>query len=73
MRLLPDRGFTHPIASEITPRAVYESRRRWLQQPSRLPKICACFSFVSTLRPPQTHFLYCKIDRQFKRAGLTAP
>ena len=27
-----DRGFDHAIPSEITPRAVYEGRRRWLQQ-----------------------------------------
>jgi methionine sulfoxide reductase catalytic subunit len=26
-----DTGFDHPIPSEITPRAVYEGRRRWLQ------------------------------------------
>ncbi|WP_101047734.1 protein-methionine-sulfoxide reductase catalytic subunit MsrP [Macromonas nakdongensis] len=25
-------GFQHPIPSEITPRAVYQERRRWLQQ-----------------------------------------
>jgi sulfoxide reductase catalytic subunit YedY len=25
-----DRGFVHPIASEITPQAVFNSRRRWL-------------------------------------------
>ncbi len=31
MRLLKDRGFQHPRSSEITPRAVYESRRAWLQ------------------------------------------
>lgn len=27
----PARGFIHPIASEITPRAVYEARRQWLR------------------------------------------
>ncbi len=27
-----DRGFNHPIPSEITPRAVYLGRRRWMQQ-----------------------------------------
>ena len=32
MRSLKDRGFEHPIPSEITPRAVYEARRRWLRQ-----------------------------------------
>ncbi len=31
MRFLKDRGFQHPHPSEITPRAVYESRRTWLQ------------------------------------------
>jgi sulfoxide reductase catalytic subunit YedY len=30
MHLLRDRGFVHPIPSEITPRAVYLDRRRWL-------------------------------------------
>ena len=30
-RLHRDRGFTHPIPSEITPRTVYEERRRVLQ------------------------------------------
>jgi sulfoxide reductase catalytic subunit YedY len=30
MHLLPDRGFVHPVPSEITPRAAYLSRRRWL-------------------------------------------
>jgi sulfoxide reductase catalytic subunit YedY len=32
MLLKSDRGFVHPISSEITPRAAYEGRRRWLQQ-----------------------------------------
>jgi len=27
---LKDRGFLHPIASEITPQALFESRRRWM-------------------------------------------
>ena len=27
----PDRGFDHPIPSEITPRAAYEGRRHWLK------------------------------------------
>ncbi|MBK6470949.1 MAG: protein-methionine-sulfoxide reductase catalytic subunit MsrP [Betaproteobacteria bacterium] len=31
MHLLKDRGFVHPIASEITPRAVYAQRRRLVQ------------------------------------------
>ncbi len=31
MHPLKDRGFHHPAASEITPRAVYESRRDWLR------------------------------------------
>jgi len=31
MRLLKDRGYQHPVASEITPRARYENRRTWLQ------------------------------------------
>jgi sulfoxide reductase catalytic subunit YedY len=30
MHLLPDRGCSHPVPSEITPRAVYLDRRRWL-------------------------------------------
>ena len=28
--LHPDSGMTHGVASEITPCAVYEDRRRWL-------------------------------------------
>ena len=32
MRHHPDHGFTHATASEITPRAIYEGRRRWLKQ-----------------------------------------
>ena len=32
MHLLEDRGFLHPVPSEITPAAVYASRRRWLQR-----------------------------------------
>ena len=31
-----DRGFDHRVASDITPRAVYLDRRRWLQQASAL-------------------------------------
>ncbi|MEF7614369.1 protein-methionine-sulfoxide reductase catalytic subunit MsrP [Aquincola sp. MAHUQ-54] len=31
MHLLHDRGFQHPTPSDITPRALYEDRRRWLQ------------------------------------------
>jgi sulfoxide reductase catalytic subunit YedY len=31
MNLLRDRGFVHPVPSEITPKAVYLDRRRWLQ------------------------------------------
>ena len=32
MQQLPDRGFNHPLPSEITPREAYAGRRRWLQQ-----------------------------------------
>ena len=31
MHFLKDRGFQHRTASEITPQAVYEERRRWIQ------------------------------------------
>jgi sulfoxide reductase catalytic subunit YedY len=31
MRFPADRGFDHPIPSDITPRAVYEARRAWLR------------------------------------------
>ena len=31
MHFHKDRGFQHRIASEITPQAVYEERRRWIQ------------------------------------------
>ncbi len=32
MHFLKDRGFNHPLPSEITPRVVHESRRDWLRQ-----------------------------------------
>ncbi|MEK8029900.1 protein-methionine-sulfoxide reductase catalytic subunit MsrP [Ideonella sp. DXS29W] len=32
MHLLKDRGFIHRTTSDITPRAVYQSRREWLQR-----------------------------------------
>jgi sulfoxide reductase catalytic subunit YedY len=32
MLFKPDRGFHHPVPSEITPRAAYEGRRRWMRQ-----------------------------------------
>ena len=32
MHFRPDRGFQHPVASEITPRAVYDNRRDWLRR-----------------------------------------
>jgi sulfoxide reductase catalytic subunit YedY len=32
MHFLKDRGFIHPNPSEITPQAVYQSRRLWLQR-----------------------------------------
>lgn len=32
MYLLKDRGFQHPLASEITSRELYHSRRQWLQR-----------------------------------------
>jgi sulfoxide reductase catalytic subunit YedY len=31
MKYLPDRGFEHPVPSEITPRAAWLNRRAWLQ------------------------------------------
>ncbi len=31
MHYLQDRGYLHPVASEITPPQVYRARRRWLQ------------------------------------------
>jgi methionine sulfoxide reductase catalytic subunit len=31
MQYLKDRGFKHPLSSEITPRTVYAGRRQWLQ------------------------------------------
>jgi methionine sulfoxide reductase catalytic subunit len=32
MHLLKNRGYDHPVASEITPRAIYEERRQLLRQ-----------------------------------------
>jgi methionine sulfoxide reductase catalytic subunit len=31
MHLLKDRGHVHAVSSEITPKAVYQDRRRWMQ------------------------------------------
>jgi sulfoxide reductase catalytic subunit YedY len=31
MHFHPNRGFQHPVSSEITPRGVYMDRRRWMQ------------------------------------------
>jgi sulfoxide reductase catalytic subunit YedY len=36
MHFLKDRGFQHPVPSEITPRAVYDTRREWLRRASVL-------------------------------------
>src|SRR5262245_53432117 len=30
MLLIEDRGFVHPIGSDITPQSVFNTRRRWL-------------------------------------------
>jgi sulfoxide reductase catalytic subunit YedY len=43
MHLLPDRGFVHPIASEITPRAAYLSRRQWLAATGAALGLAAAF------------------------------
>ena len=32
MHFIEDRGYPHPVPSEITPRALYLNRRRWLAQ-----------------------------------------
>jgi methionine sulfoxide reductase catalytic subunit len=32
MHVIEDRGFTHPLPSEITPKALYLNRRQWLAQ-----------------------------------------
>ena len=32
MQQSQDRGFNHPLSSDITPRAAYEARRQWLQR-----------------------------------------
>ena len=36
MHFLKDRGFQHPVPSEITPRALYDTRRDWLRRVSVL-------------------------------------
>ena len=36
MRYLQDRGFIHPVPSEITSRSAYEGRREWLRRMSAL-------------------------------------
>ena len=30
--LHPDSGMVHPVAGEITPKAIYEGRRTWLKE-----------------------------------------
>ena len=39
--LHPDSGMTHSVASEITPRAVYEGRRLWLQDAAGIGGLAA--------------------------------
>jgi sulfoxide reductase catalytic subunit YedY len=51
MHLLKDRGFVHPIASDITPEAVYLARRRWLQGLAAGAALGSLPALAQTARP----------------------
>jgi sulfoxide reductase catalytic subunit YedY len=51
MHLLKDRGFVHPVASEITPRALYEARRTLLKGLAAGAALGALPALAQTARP----------------------
>jgi sulfoxide reductase catalytic subunit YedY len=51
MHLLKDRGFTHSVASEITPRAVYETRRTLIKGLAAGAAFAALPALAQTARP----------------------
>jgi sulfoxide reductase catalytic subunit YedY len=51
MKYLKDRGFVHPLASEITPRAVYEARRTLLKGAAAGAALGALPALAQTPRP----------------------
>jgi len=51
MHLLKDRGFTHPITSEITPRTVYEARRTLIKGLAAGVAFAALPTLAQTARP----------------------
>jgi methionine sulfoxide reductase catalytic subunit len=51
MHLLKDRGFTHPVPSEITPRGVYLDRRRWIAGVAAAAALPSIAQTTSTPRP----------------------
>jgi sulfoxide reductase catalytic subunit YedY len=51
MHFLKDRGYTHPLASEITAPAVYQARRRLIQGLAASAAIGALPAFGQTARP----------------------
>ena len=53
MHFLKDRGHVHPLASEITPRRVYEGRRDWLRQVALSAAGGALGSFAARDAPAQ--------------------
>lgn len=50
MHYLKDRGFQHRIGSEITPQAVYEERRRWIQMAAAGAALAAGAGALGTAR-----------------------
>jgi sulfoxide reductase catalytic subunit YedY len=51
MHLLKDRGFHHPLASEITPRGVFDARRTLIQGLAAGAAFAALPSLAQTARP----------------------
>ena len=41
MHPLKDRGFQHPLASDITPRDLWQNRRQWMQAAAAAAKFAA--------------------------------
>jgi sulfoxide reductase catalytic subunit YedY len=51
MHILKDRGYAHPVASEITPRGVYQARRRLIQGLAAGAAIGGLPAFAQVARP----------------------
>jgi sulfoxide reductase catalytic subunit YedY len=51
MVVLKDRGFVHPVASEITPQAAYQTRRTWMQALAATAAGAALPALAQSARP----------------------